>query len=200
MVSSIRGAVKTYTTDQGVTVATAQVDDATRSSAEEKFSDLQEVLTSPAGSGGFSFSGPELQALTLRDVLAKRVFVDIKNDTLLATFSFSLSEFQNPVLDLMLSKDLTQRFFNGSAVAKLAATDGHLGVKFEELVLNGKSLEGDALSQAGWFVGGAIESALLSLPAANAQKDSAKQSGSGRITKAAIADGMLRLEIGPTPP
>jgi hypothetical protein len=200
MVSSIRGAVKTYTTDQAVPVPTAQVDEATRSSAQEKLSDLREVLASPQGSGSFSFSGTELQALALSDGIGQRVSLETKGDTLHATFSFSLADFHNPAFDLLLSKDLTQRFFNGSAVAKLAVTDGHLEVKFDELVLNGKSLAGEALSQAGWFVGGAIESSLGSLAAANANEESAEQGSSGRITNAGINDGVVRLDIGPRRP
>lgn len=196
MVSSIRGAVKTYTSDQAVSVPTAQVDEAARTSAQEKFSDLREVLASPENSGSFSFSGPELQALTLGGVVGQRVFLNTKDGTLLATFSFSLADFQNPAFDLLLSKELTQRFFNGSAVAKLGVTEGHLEVKFDELILNGKSLEGDALSQAGWFVGGAIESYLVSFGSANAQGDSREQSIPGRITQAGVSDGVLRLDVG----
>ncbi len=196
MVSSIRGAVKTYTADQAVPVPTAQVDEAARTSAQEKFSDLREVLASPENTGSFSFSGPELQALALGDLVGQRVVLDTKGDTLLATFSFALADFQNPAIDLLLSKNLAQRFFNGSAVAKLGVTEGHLEVKFDELILNGKSLEGDALSQAGWFVGGAIESYLVSFGAASAKGDSPERSSSGRITNAGVSDGVLRLDVG----
>jgi hypothetical protein len=197
MVSSIRGAVKTYTTDQPVPVPTAQVDEATRTSAEQKFSDLREVLASPGGSGSFSFSGSELQALTLGDEIGKKISLDAREDALHASFSFSLSDFQNPAFDLLLSKELTQRFFNGSAVARLGATEGHLEVKFDELILNGRSLEGDALSQAGWFVGGAIESFLMSLVGANSSADTKEEGGSGRIAKAGVSGGVLRIDIGP---
>ncbi len=197
MVSSTRQAVRSYSADSGVAVPTTEVDDATRSAAEKKAADLWEVLGSPGGSGSFSFSGPELQALCSSDLLGKRVSLSIKDDAVHATFSFALADFRNPALDLILSKDLTQRFFNGSAVARLGVQEGHLKITFDELSLNGKSLEGDFLSQAGWFVGGAVESALLSSSRASKGGDSSHQESSGRIANAAISEGVLRLDIGP---
>jgi hypothetical protein len=197
LLHSIRGAVESYTTDSAIAIPVVQVDDATRQSADAKLSDLREVLKSKEGSGTFTFSGPELQAIAQNPDFGNRVFLDAKEDALYATFSFALADFENPVFDLLLSKELAQRFFNGSGIAKLGVVDGNLDVKFEELNLNGKSLEGEALAQAGWFVRGALESFILSLAGETASAGASDQPGPSRITNAGVRDGVLRLDIGP---
>jgi hypothetical protein len=194
---SVRGAVEGYTSEQATAVPVATIDDATRQSAEQKLADLREVLGSKEGQGGFSFSGPELQAIAQNAVFGNKVALDAQGDALHATFSFPLSAFNNPAFDLLLSKALTNRFFNGSAVAKLGVADGGLSVTFQQLTLNGKSLGGDALTQAGWFVSGALESFVLGLAGESKTSGNTAQGASGRIRNAGVSDGVLRLEIGP---
>jgi hypothetical protein len=173
------------------------VDQATRQAALQKLSDLREVLRSAGGQGSFSFTGPELQALGSDAAFGGRVALDTKGDTLSVAFSFALSDFNNPAFDLLLTKELAGRFFNGSAVVNLGVSSGSLQVRFRELSLNGNTMRGDVLDEAGGFVQGAIESFILSLAKGSDGSSDNQPGGSGRITGASVTDGTLRLDIGP---
>jgi|GEM_PF-2282056 len=197
LVHNIRGAVKEYTTDSSTPIPIAEVDEVTRQAALEKLSDLREVLRSAGGQGSFSFTGSELQALASDATFGGKVALDAKGDALSILFSFALSDFNNPAFDLLLTKELAGRFFNGSAVASLGVANNSLQVRFRELSLNGNAIGGEALEQAGGFVQGAIESFILSLAGDSDEARDVQKGGSGRITGASVTDGTLRLDIGP---
>jgi hypothetical protein len=163
-----------------------------------KWGELLATLKDPLRSGSFAFTSGELQAPISSTVFKDSVLVALSADSLNSTFSFRLSDFRNPLYDLLLSKEITERYANGEISLQCGVEKDHLITHISHLVLNGRTFDGDALRDAERFVAGSFEYFLLGvLNGAEILESGTGKTDriAGRISRFVINNGTLVVDI-----
>jgi hypothetical protein len=202
VVASIRRSVGYYSSEGESPIPQVSYDVSVVADATRKWEQLREAIGEQSRTTRIEFTGPELNALISRVGWGRLLAIQLVRDSARAQFSFKLADFGGRAMEMVLSKALLMRFFNGTCVFKVGLTENRPRVVLESLDLDGKAFESDGLRYAEQYISGMI---LTQLVAAGAQGDSSKVdereaeellSRVSRFTTAAIKDGVLVLEIG----
>jgi len=199
VLSRIRSAVNLYTSPSARQVSVPSVSQADLSSASTKWGELLATLRDSSRVGSFVFTSGELQALLSTTVFKDSVLVDLSGEILNSTFAVRLRDFENPLYDLLLSREITERYANGEVSLQCGIEKGHLITHISHLVLNGRTFDGDALRDAERFVAGSLEYFLQGILQGSEGLNNGAAKGApiaGRITQAGISNGTLVVDIG----
>ena len=189
ILSSVRGAVDSFSAEAPANSVVAVSPDAVRS-GEEKLRALARLLTEDGASGSVTFSSAELTALG-QEVAGDRVVAQARGGSLVVKGSIQFARLYAlvPLAKVILGAR-ESRYMNVTCSAKLQlSSDRNLPVRvtLESLSFDGKALEGDALLQASeWFTGWA----------SGVASEISTKGAPSRLTSLEISDDALRIGVG----
>jgi hypothetical protein len=189
--SSIRSSVETYTAKDPVEIISPVMSSAAAVSLQGKLADLSRMSSDPSVGGEFLFTSEELSALVMLSPFSRKLTVSTAGDSILAQFSFRMSDVGNWQTARWLVGGYLDRYVNGSADANVLIENGVTMVTLRALTLNGRKFEDAALKGASKWVSGALDSAM----GAAAQDDAVKASLLGRVERVWIVDGVVHVRF-----
>lgn len=189
--SSIRSAVDTYTAKDPIALTSPVMSSSAAVSLQGKLADLTRLSGDSASTGEITLTSEELSALVLLSPFNRKLSVSAVGDSVLAQFSFRMSDVGNWQTSRWLIGTYLDRYVNGTAEANVLIENGATRVTLRALTLNGRKFEDAALKGASKWVSGALDSALR----ASAQDDAMKASLLARVDRVWVADGVVHIRV-----